>query len=112
MGEMQTKILTAIRKHAEKAGLEVVDQPQYSNTGSVFLMDGFTTKLSFGYDFQAGYATLQFYPEGKKISRTCGFTDPDCVLNAYLKYEDLSGKMQEIYKLIDTLGGVLKRGTR
>lgn len=104
MGDMQKKILKAIRERAEKAGLEYVEQPACANTGSVFLMDGFETKLSFGYDFQGAYASLQFYPAGKKVVRTCGFTHEDCVLNAYLRYEDLFAEMRSIYALVDSAG--------
>lgn len=104
MGQMQKKILEAIRERAGKAGLEFVDQPQYANTGTVFLMVGLETVLSFGYDFQGTTASLQFYPKGKKVVRTCGFTHADCVLNAYLKYEDLFAEMREVYKLVDSVG--------
>src|SRR5512135_360544 len=98
---IQDKVLKAITKAAEKAGFEVVTREQYANTGSVFLMKGLDTLLSFGYDFQGSYASLQFYPKGKKIVRTCGFTHEDCVLSTYLEYHNMADKMTEIFGLID-----------
>jgi len=100
---MQTKILTAIRERAEAAGLEWIDEPYCANVGVVYMMRGLESLLSFGYDFQAGDATLQFFPQGKEVVRTCGYTHRDCVLHARLRYNDLGGQMREVYQLIDSL---------
>ena len=44
MGQMQTKILGKLRGMSEAAGLDFADQPDYGNTGTVFVQtDDFET---------------------------------------------------------------------
>lgn len=109
MGQMQDRILDAIRARALKHKLDFVQQPDCSNVGTVYLMTGLTSKLAFHYDFQPMTATLQFYPEGKPVVWTCGFTDKNCVLDVYLKYEKIEEKMNEVFALVEETGRSLKK---
>jgi hypothetical protein len=59
MGQMQDKIMTALRGLAEAAGLDFEDQPDVSNTGTVYVQRGFDTLAVLRYSFQQDYCTLQ-----------------------------------------------------
>jgi hypothetical protein len=62
MGQMQTKILDAIRMAVvSKAGvahMELTNQPQWANTGTVYAQTGFTTLAQMTYSFYDSYCTL------------------------------------------------------
>jgi hypothetical protein len=55
---MQTKILNHITLSAAAAGLEVTDQPQWANSGTLLLQRGFVTVARVDYDFQGTYFRL------------------------------------------------------
>jgi hypothetical protein len=102
MSGMQKKIMDDIKAHVEKRGYEFIQQPNWANTGIVLLNKGYTTFLSFHYDFQNGYAKLQFYPGNKKPVGTCGFTHKDCILNQYIEYsENVQIKISQAFSLIN-----------
>lgn len=101
MPTMQEKVLDAIRKRAEKAGLDFVQQASYSNTGLVFLQVGFDTVLSFAYDFQTATMSLQFYRGKDRPVMTCGFKERSCVLSVYCRFEEMAPKMKQVFDLVD-----------
>jgi hypothetical protein len=61
---MQTKILGEIEKTVTDAGLELVRQPQYANTGDVFAQRGFDTVWQMHYSFDDGTCSLSFQGPG------------------------------------------------
>jgi hypothetical protein len=56
MISFQDKLLSALEEIATKAGLDVVQEGQWANTGRVLVQRGFTTIAKFTYNFQ-DYAT-------------------------------------------------------
>jgi hypothetical protein len=51
MGQMQDKIMAELRRITEAAGLELVVQPQYANTGTAYAQSGFDTVAEIRYAF-------------------------------------------------------------
>jgi hypothetical protein len=51
MGQMQDKIIAELRRIAEAAGLQLIDQPQYANTGTAYIQSGFDTVAEVSYAF-------------------------------------------------------------
>jgi len=61
MGQMQDKIITELRRIAEKdARLEFADQPQYANTGTAYIQRGFDTVAELRYGFFDTYCSITF----------------------------------------------------
>lgn len=56
---MQTKMLAAIEKVADKHEVEVVHQPQWANTGTLFLQRDWDTLLVITYQFNDTYASIR-----------------------------------------------------
>jgi hypothetical protein len=59
---MQERILAALTEVGQRAGGQVNIQPQYANTGHVYISvaNGFSTLVELSYDFQAEYCGLHF----------------------------------------------------
>jgi hypothetical protein len=90
---MQDKILAALKEKATAAGYEMVTNFHCSNVGKAYIQpkNGFSNVLSFHFDFQTSYCSLQFYPPGIEPVGTIGFTHPKAIMDAhYLKYEETS----------------------
>lgn len=104
MGEMQTKVVDAIRTAAKEVGLDCVVNMNYANTGNIVFQRGFDTVLSCSFDFQPSYASLQFYPPGAKPIMTIGFTDKNCLLSTDLKYEDMGESVRKMLDFIKSKG--------
>ena len=52
---MQEKILSELRSLTEAAEFEFVKNTDYTNTGHVFIMNGWDTIAAFNYNFQTKY---------------------------------------------------------
>jgi hypothetical protein len=101
MGAMQTKIMNSIKSIVKERGLDFEPEYRFSNLGEVYIRDGFDSVLSFHFQFNSDYCTLQFYPAGKKAVGTCGFTDPTCILNCYIAYNE-SQKFKDILSFVES----------
>lgn len=101
--DMQDKMMGEIKRIVESMGFDFVQQQNWSNTGNVLIQKKgtFTSKFSFHYDFQSSYATLQFYPAGKKPIGTCGFTHEDCIGHFYFDYVDSTAIAQVFGRVTD-----------
>jgi hypothetical protein len=64
---MQTRILGRLHAIAAEAGLELVDQPNYANTGILYAQDSeFTTHWQVRYDFQSDHCGLHL--QGRAVN--------------------------------------------
>lgn len=63
----QTKFIAAVSAIAKDAGMELVHDPQWGNTGRLRIepADGFVPVLEMTYNFQQGYAGFEGIPGGK-----------------------------------------------
>lgn len=88
--DMQDKIMKAIRKIVEDAGLDYVVRTGWSNTGDVYVQEKgeFVTKFAFHYNFDHSRFTMQFYPGSMEPVGTIGFTHEKCFSHTYLAYTD------------------------
>jgi hypothetical protein len=89
--DMQDKILKSIKGIVvTEFEYDFVRNGDWANTGTVYIQmrGGFENVLNFHYNFQDGYASLQFYPGDKEPVGTCGFTHKDCIFNAYFHYNE------------------------
>jgi len=96
MAGWQKQIMGELKEITEVAGLRWNAQYRVSNLGDTYIVDGFKSKLSFHFNFQSDYCTLQFYPEGVKPVGTCGFTDAKCIKNCYIPYIN-TRKLEELF---------------
>lgn len=113
MGQMQTKILARLREQAEASGLDFVEQPDYGNTGTVYVQaDDFDTVVEFRYDFQNTYATVKLSGAGVTRSATAqqdrgAQLGPaparDVTVTVYLKY----GERSDMARLFTVFGAIL-----
>ena len=103
MSDMQKKILGALKTKAEAHGFQFVQNGSWANTGNVYIQqtDGFENVLTFTYDFQTGYCTLQFYPGDKKPVATCGFTHEDCIKHYHFDYSN-TDRINEMLGFVET----------
>lgn len=104
MGEMQDKVIAAIKDASKAAGLDCVVNMNYANTGNMVFQRGFDTVLSCSFDFQPSYASLQFYPPGARPVMTIGFTDKSCLLSTHLRYEDMGEAVRKMLDFIKSKG--------
>jgi hypothetical protein len=90
---MQDKILDTLREKVEAAGLEFVQNSDYSNTGKVYVQSakGFTTFFAFAYDFQPGNCSMQVYPPGKEVVGGMIGKDRGAIGDFYVRYEQVGG---------------------
>ena len=97
MNNMQTKVMAAVKKIVESAGLEMLTQNTYVNVGSFRIQhpDEFDTRLSCAFDFQNDYFTMQWYEHGNPHMLTGGTPD-DCIRDNTIKY----GKSDKIDELL------------
>ena len=63
---MQQRLLAAVTDRARRAGHQVTIQPEYANTGRVYITAGttFTTLVQLSYDFQTDSCSLHFRGPG------------------------------------------------
>lgn len=77
MIRMQDKILQLVEAAAEAARLEPVRQPQWANTGTLYIQHGLATPISIDYDFQDHHASLTF--SGPAVDEHVGRPVPGAV---------------------------------
>lgn len=58
MKTMQAVILAEIEKVIDAAGLSAVEKADYSNTGTVYAMDGLKSRLAVNYSFNSGWCSI------------------------------------------------------
>jgi hypothetical protein len=97
---IQKKVMDHLEKIATDCDLDFVEQPQFSNTGMVYLQRGFYTVISFSYHFSDSKVELQWYPAGVETKRSVGFADSRCILNIYSGIIDLTSAMEKCENLI------------
>jgi hypothetical protein len=89
MKSIQELILGEIAKAIEKSGVQPVQNGVWSNTGSVYAMDGIQSRCRVGYDFQAGYFSVTIQPVQKVESSPPFFRiEGDRAIWTAVKYED------------------------
>jgi len=101
MGDIQKKVLGAIRERAEKGKLEYLENRSASNVGFVYLQSGFKTILSFSFNFQPDGFTLRAFSAGHKPVQACGFNPKGCSLSISSNVVDLDKKMPSVFDHID-----------
>ena len=77
--DLQDKILNKLQEITERNNLEFIHNRAFSNTGIVLIMCDMDVHLSFTYNFQGRYFTMQFYPGDKEPVSTVPLTHPDCI---------------------------------
>lgn len=104
MGEMQNKVVDAIKGAAKEAGLDCVVNYDWANTGNMVFQRGFDTVLTCAFDFQPANASFQFYPPGVKPVMCIGFKHEQCVERVWLKYESMGDDVRKMLDFIKSKG--------
>ena len=102
MKKMQDVLMSHIEKVIGEAGLEPVVQYVYSNTGTLYLMDGLKTKGKIKFDFQTCDVTLQCVTGTKDIT-TYGPDACDFFINK--KYHAAAVIIEDLEFFLDDLIG-------
>ena len=98
---MQDMIFNAIKNEVENLGYDFIVQQEYSNTGKVYINKKFKSYLSFAYDFQSDYCTIQFFPANTKIVAGMCAKKNGCILNCHINYpEEIEFNMLNIFELL------------
>jgi hypothetical protein len=100
MSAIQKKMMNAIKEAVQKNGLDFEPEYRFSNMGDCYIRQGFDSILSFHFQFNDTYCTLQFYPAGAKPVGTCGFTHATCIKDCYIQYNE-SEKFKDVISFIE-----------
>ena len=91
---IQEKVLGKIKSVIENEGFEFVVQKDFTNTGTIYVMDDLDVLGSLYYNFQSNYATLKVCGHGVDISKVTHHKDME---SFYFKYnKDLKEKVNDI----------------
>lgn len=99
---MQDKIMAEIEKKVAELGFSFVSERHFANIGIVRIMDDSEVIITFSYDFQGAYSSLQFYPPGVQTKRPTGFADKTCIKHFRFDYAriDLIIQIDQVLRLI------------